>query len=243
MSLAAECLVSVTGIMSPRRVRRADGKEAARVPLEWRREAREWLEQAGERKFRLGPRPDHERTLDSLTRGISTEELADITAELEPEAAADYAAQLSNAREYLRARWPALALDTPAGPRLLEPSRSALGEAYAILAVLDRPARVLDEMRMGTLQPPQVDALAAVFPGLLGMLQALVQEEILRQVANRRSWSMPWPKERIWRALLGLQPELPLSEAVQPPARMANPAPIEIDFRSQASKADRLDAL
>jgi hypothetical protein len=243
VSLAAECLVATTGVLRPRRVTRSDGAEAARLPRQWRTAVREWIEQERPRRFRLDQRPDHESTLENLTRGVSLEELADVHRELEAEMASAYDAQLSNAREYLRALWPALALDTPMGPRALEPSLTELGDAYAALAVVERPERILDELRMGTLQDAQVQALAAVYPGLLQMLQAMIQEEILRQLTRRRGWSMRWWHEQLWRQLLGLPPELPLSEVKQPPARAASPAPIQIEFREQASKAERIAAL
>lgn len=243
MPLATEALVAVTGVLNPRPVTRTDGKEAARLPLEWRREVRDWFDQQRAHKFRQAPQPDHERTLDNLTRGIDLEKLAELHAALEPEAAAEYAAQLSNAREYVRERWPALALDTPTGPVILPPSLTEMGEACDVLAVIENPSRVLSELRYGTLSFSQVDAMAAVYPALTEMLRAMVQEEILRRRSRQRTWEMPWWQEQLWRILLQMPPDVPIAEVKQPPARAASPAPIEIEFRSQASKSERIAAL
>jgi hypothetical protein len=239
MTLAAEALVAVSGIFPERPIGPSDGMAARQLPNEWRAQVKAFFDQARPRKFRLYPRPAHEKTLTRLTTGVDlpmlTRKLAD------PDLVTEYGVTLNNAREYVRARWPSLSMDTFTGPRLLEPGWTAMAEAWAVLAVVDDPSRILVEMLCGTIAGEQVAAVKTAYPALWKMLLAQIDERKNLELGRKKSWTVSWPKERILRILLGLPPDVSIAQAPQAPARAAA-ARINIDFSSAQTRAQRIEA-
>lgn len=242
VSLPAEAILAVTGIFHDETLGPRDGHQAALLPGEWRTSVKAFFEQSKPRKFKLYPRPPHEATLDKLVAGIDKDRDERLTARLASEEVAnDYRLTLSNAIEYVRARWPALRMDTFAKPRLVSPGWATMAEAYAVLAVIDRPGRLVDEMLMGTLLAEQVDAVKAVYPNLFEMLRGMIEERRQLSLARSQSWTIPWRLERVLRILAGLPPDIDISQAPQAPAR-AGRAKVDIDFASSQTRAQRLEA-
>ena len=240
--LAAEALVAVTGIFHDEPLGPKDGERARQLPGEWRSEVKAFFEQTKPRKFRLYPRPAHAATLDKLVAGIQQDRISRLTTRLANQDIANgYLLALSNAIEYVRERWPALKLDTFAGPRLLEPGWATMAEAWEILAVIDRPGRLIDEMLMGTVGAAQVTAVQTVYPALFEMLRGIIEERRQLSLARSQSWSVPWRLERVLRILAGMPPDVAISQAPQPPARAAR-ASFDIDFTSSQTRAQRLEA-
>jgi hypothetical protein len=239
VTLPAEALVAVTGIFPDAPLGPQDGAAARQLPGDWRAEVKTFFGQERPRKFRLYPRPAHEATLERLTRGA---DLAMLTSRLaDPELVTEYGAVLNNAREYVRARWPALKLDTFAGPKLLEPGFTQMAGAWAVLAVVSHPARLLTEILSATVLTEQVEAVKEVYPALFEMLRALIDERRKLELARKASWSCPWGKERVLRIILGLPADVSIAQAPQPPARAAG-ARINIDFASAQTRAQRIEA-
>lgn len=243
MALAAEALLAVTGLWPEPPIARAQGIAAMALPREWGAKVRDFFDLEKPRKWRFYARSDHERTLIRLTKGISEDEHAQLIARLEnAELGQDYMLTLSNAREYLRQRWPSLKLDTPTEPWLLEPGLTTMGDAWAIHAVLDDPGRVIDEMCMGTLATVQVEVFRAVYPGLAEMLRAQLDAEVKRRWAAKKSYQVPWGQQRMMRRYLQMSPDMSLSQVQQPPAKTAAASPkLDIDFKGQATKAQQLE--
>ena len=239
MNLAVEALLATTGIMREEPPGPRDGMAARALPGQWRTEVKAFFDQERPRRFKLYPRPAHEATLDRLTTGVDPQAMAGRLAD--PDVVTEYLAVLNNAREYVRARWPALKMQTFTGPRLLEPGFTAMAEAWAILAVVDDPSRLLVEMRSATLLGAQVDAVKTVYPALFQMLLALVEERKQLELTRVRSWSVPWPKERVLRILYALPPDVSIANAPQAPARAAR-RDIKIDFTSSQTRAERIAA-
>lgn len=238
--IAAEALVAVTGLFPEQPLRVQDGLAARGLVNEWRSLIKAFFDQDKPRKFKLYSRPAHEAMLNRLTEGDDPNKLVGKLAD--PDVATEYLATLSNAREYLRERWPSLKTETFMGPRLLEPGWVSMAEAWAILAVLDHPTRILTEMLSGTLLAEQLEALKAVFPDLFKMLLALIDERKELERAKKQSYSVPWRKERIFRIVYGLPPEVSIDQAPQAPARMGRPAPIKINFAASQTRAQRIAA-
>jgi hypothetical protein len=238
VTLAAEALVAVTGIFPDEPLGPPAGVVARRLPGEWRASVKAFFGQ-GPRKFRLYPRPAHEATLERLTRGA---DLPMLTSRLaDSELVTEYGVVLNNAREYVRERWPSLERDRFTGPQLLEPGFTQMAAAWAILAVVNDPGRLLVEVLSATVLAEQVQAVKDVYPALHGMLVALIDERKKLELARKQSWTVSWGKERVLRIVLGLPPDVSIGQAPQPPARAAG-ARINIDFSSAQTHAQRIEA-
>lgn len=246
VDIAAEALVAATGIF-PEKITQTLVEEAISLPRVWQRRIRAWFGSDANERFTLYPRPDHEETLEKLTAGMQPAAAASLVRGLPPDQAQAYLAQLSNAREHVRAIWPALRLETPTGPELLPPSTMEMGRAWSVLAVIDHPTRLLDEMAMGTITAEQADAVAEVYPALFDVLRGLIDEEINRRRMERKTYKVPYRHQQILRTLLGLPPGVQLTQIAQEPARKiakSAPAsnPIQIDFTTRlGTKAQQLE--
>lgn len=240
MSIAAEALVAASGIFPDEPLGPQDGLAARALEGEWRSQIKTFFERSKPYRFRLYPRPAHEATLDKLTTApdgvMLTSKLTD------PDLAADYLTVLSNAREYVRERWPSLSMETFTGPRLLEPGWTAMAAAWAVLAVVDDPSRLLVEILSATVQTDQVAAVKTVFPNLYQMLLAIIDDRKQIELAKKKSWTVPWAKERVIRILYQLPPDVSISEAPQPPAKSAATTRVRFDFGSSQTRAQRIAA-
>jgi hypothetical protein len=241
VALASEALLAVSGLFPKKITRTVTGTAAEALPREWARDVKAFFDQEKPEKFRKVPRPDHEGTLDRLIAGISAEEQERLTKGLSDEAGLDYLAALNNAREYVQSQWPALYLDTPTGPQLLEPGPTAMMEASTMYATIDDPHRVVVDMLSGALTTAQVNAFKQVYPGLFDVLRSLVRAEIDRRLARRKSYRVPWRQERVLRVFLGLGPDMTLKH-VEPKAPQMSSPDVKIDWaKSTATRTQRID--
>lgn len=235
MSLTAEALVAVTGIFPEAPLGPGDGLAARQLPGEWKEQIRIFFHQERPRKFRLYPRPAHEATLDRL---LAAPDLGRLTSKLaDPELVTEYGVVLNNAREFVRQSWPSLSMDTFTGPRLLEPGWTAMAAVWAVLAVVDKPSRILTEVLSGTVLAEQVQAVKAVYPELWKVLLAVIEERKQAELARKKSWTVAWPKERVLRILLELPPDVSIKQAPQSPARAAS-GKISIDFSTRTQRLE-----
>lgn len=235
MSLTAEALVAVTGIFPEKPLGPLDGLAARQLPAEWKDQIRTFFHQEKARKFRLYPRPAHEATLDKL---LAAPDLAMLTSKLaDPELVTEYGVALNNAREFMRQRWPSLKMETFTGQRLLEPGWTTMAAAWAVLAVVDRPARLLTEVLSATVAGDQVAACKVVYPELWKVLLATIKERKDTELAKKKSWTVSWPKERVLRILLELPPDVSIKHAPQAPARAAS-GKISVDFSTRTQRLE-----
>lgn len=235
MSLTAEALVAVTGIFPEDPLGPADGLAARRLPAEWKEQIRVFFGQEKPRKFRLYPRPAHEATLDKL---LAAPDLGRLTSKLaDPELVTEYGVVLNNAREYMRQRWPSLRMDTFTGPRLLEPGWTAMAAVWAVLAVVDRPSRILTEVLSGTLLGEQVQAVKVLYPELWKVLLGTIKERKDAELTKKKSWTVTWPKERVLRIVLELPPDVSIKQAPQALARAAS-GKISVDFSTRSQRLE-----
>jgi hypothetical protein len=245
MSLAAEALLAVTGIFPDEPISPADARLAVAIPKTWRAEAIEWIDQGKSKRFRLPKAPKHAKIRESLVQGLDSDVVATVTSSVaDASLIFDYQAALSNAREYLRAQWPMIQREVAAGPpKLVEPGRVEQGRAASLLAVVDEPDRVLEEMRMGTLTAAQADAFRACYPSLAEMLHAIIDEELRTRRVRDDDYELHSSKVRVYRHLIGLPQEAPFKFAETPPAQMAKPS-ISVALKPEKlmSKAQELQS-
>lgn len=243
MSLPSEALVAVTGLFPDAPLGPKDGKAAAALPKEWKAAVDEFLDQKRPARFKRPPKADHAKTWEKLAAGIDPDEIATATAALaSDQLTGEYQVTLSNAREYLKARWPVLTLDSIPEPTLLPPGQVEMGRAETLLEALNNPTVILDDMRSNALTYPQADALRSVYPNLFAMLKAQVWEGMQARRAKDPKYAAPWRVQIILRKLIGQPPGVDLGAVKPPPANASKPAPIKVDFSKQQTKAQAIEA-
>jgi hypothetical protein len=237
MSIGAEALVAQIGILPARdeMLTKEDGRDATKLPEMWRAEVRAWLAQSKPKRFTLCRQYHFERTLNALSNPLPT----DLFSQLQDAGKqAECRATLERSRAYALAHWPVRYLDRPTGQQILQPGQIELLGACAILAVLDDPDRMVDELRMETLEETQVEAFKANFPDLHEMLVAIVWEEIDRRALDK-DYFMLWGTELTFRRLIGMPPEMAISDAKRPEPSAGKPT-IKADFSSLKTRAQKL---
>jgi hypothetical protein len=239
--LAAEALLAVTGLFHDQPLGPKDGRLAAALPRDWKAAVDDFLDARKPRRFKAPPHVDWEKTWTTLSAGIDEQQVTTVTAALQDDAVdQDYKLTLSNAWEYVRSRWPVLQLDTITGPRLLSPGRVELGKAETLLATIDDPCRVLDEMRSQTLTYDQAEALQAVYPALYDMLKAILSEALDLRAGRSKAYTVPHGQEMVIRKVWGAKPGVTLSR-IEPPAAKNGTPSVKIDFKHLRTKAQGLE--
>lgn len=145
-----------------------------------------------------------------------------------PSLAAAYRARVLFARQFLQATWRPLTQQTLVGPVLLEPSLSETQRCSAVYGLVDDPARLFSEMGATTLEPAQCDAFRTVYPELFAMVVALVDAELIKRRAAKKSYQVPYRQERVLRLLYGLADDTAvaaLPEREPPPPQVKVPPP------------------
>jgi hypothetical protein len=236
VDLAAEALVAVAGLW-PEPLTREDGAAARRLPKDWNAKLRDFVSADTFTRFRMPPRPDSEDTYLALTPKPDPALAAGLAS---PQMATEYIETLGRARAHVRSIWPVVIRDTPTGPEWLEPSTTAMGAAWAVLDVVNRPERVLDQMLSGWLDPDEAAAFRTVFPRLF----AMVHQVLMQHLQARRGRPISWARELVVRTLLGLGPSGQVTVS-QPPASAppgAGAPKILIDFKALRTRGQRLDS-
>lgn len=246
LSISAEALVAVTGVMPDQPLTAQTARAARELPKRWAQLVGAFFSEETWRPFKMPDAPDYEATYDALAEGLGAEERTRLLPQVRDELLADaYVAQLEQARAYLFERWPINQLDTATGPKNLPPSTMQQGQATALWSVVNDPTQVLEEMLMGTLLEEQAAAVRDVYPGLFSRLRTLIDVEIKERQARSEKYTVPWERERVLRCLLGLPQETPIVEAPKGGGgggdAPAQPAPeIDIDFaRERPRVVDR----
>lgn len=243
MSLASEALCAASGIFPTDPLGPAEGREAKALAKTWKAASEAFLDSTKPARFKAPAHVDWAKTWEKLSAGIDAAQIATVTASLvDDELATDYQVTLSNAREYLRTRWPVLQMDALPTPVLLPPGNVERGKAESLLAVLNDPARVLDEMASRALTQDQADGFREVFPALADMLRAMLWEGIQARAASSKAYRVPRALEGVLRKLAGLPPGAPMDRMEQPPANASKPQPVAVQFKSLRSRAQALEA-
>lgn len=240
--LAAQALVGVTGLFQDEPVTAVQGKAAAAVPKAWRAQVKEFLDQPRPKKFRAPKIVDHAEVAEDLSHGIDTERGNRLTSTIVGPGVGDlYLLALESAREYVRLRWPSLSRDTPAGLRLITPGKVEQGRAAAMLAVVEDPGVVLQELLSGTLTAEQAQTFRGVYPALFEMLRAMLDEELTERSLRDRDYEVGWARERLIRILFGLPPTMAISQVKPAPKAAAAPTiKIDIDPTREKTPAQRM---
>ena len=242
--LAAEALVVTVGLF-PDALTPADAREARDLPKSWYDRMCEFMRSDRPGRFRMMAQPDAEKLSRRLLEPVDVEELA---GGLEDAALVSaFASKLEEVRRYVAQLFPVLHVEHLTGVDYVEPSLSASGAAYSVMALCGKRDHLCDEIAAGTLTADQAEAFKALFPGLFGMVQEFLRYE--RAKMMRAKDRAAFHVEVTLRTLLGLPPDARAmtSPADEPPASNLAPAPsmpsLDIDFASgYSTRAQQVDA-
>lgn len=240
LSLSAEALLAVTGVMREKPLTEKDAARARELPSEFAKKVTAFLDETEWRTFKMPAPGDYEATHEALMSGSDPDDGAELIAQIrDMELGRAYLAQLGAARQYLSERWPIDQIDTATGPRLLPPATMHQGQAWALFSVVTAPGRILDEMLMGTLQEEQAESVKDIYPGLYDRIRGLIDAEIMERKARSEAYTVAWDRERVLRIFLGLPQEVPITDGPdgkQPEAPADAGADIAIDFSRERSR-------
>lgn len=222
VQLAAELLLAVSGPFPTGPLSPADADAAQALAKEWATRVKAWLAPDAKRVkpgrtvqvnyLATWNRLNQRHADDQVILGIDSTEIAQA-----------YLGKLRGAREYLRAQWRPLALDTVAGRKILVPGLSETQRASAVYAAVAGRTTVLDGLISGGLEAQQAEAFRACFPMVFEMARALAREAIFKQVTRRKGYEVPYHAEQSLRVLLGLPMGQPIQALNQPPKAPAAP--------------------
>jgi hypothetical protein len=105
---------------------------------------------------------------------------------IDPALAVQYQADLLRARDTLSGGYPLETLGSVMGPEEFAPAWDKAQRWLAVVAVVEDPDRILDEIESGALEPAQVSGFRTVYPSLWTELYAF----LMRELASMRAESM-----------------------------------------------------
>ncbi len=236
LALTAEVLAAGVGVLSNDPIKTGDLVVASRLPGKWRKGVDAFMKGQPCDPGREGglAKLDMEKSLEQLTEPV--------------ESAAEIVVNVGNsdlgqavldvvvaARQYLAAQWPTVVVSQAWGPELMDVSPTEKRRAAALLAVVDAPGAVLDEMRAHTLEPAQAEAFRVCYPQLFQMLADLIWEELSACTAKK---PLPWRQEQVLRVLWNVPPQ----QQIQTPRGTGGGSPGSAPIRSKElqTKAQRL---
>jgi hypothetical protein len=211
MSLGSDLLLAVSGVFPTEAITVEDARAAEGALITWANRLRRWVGQDDQEPFTLPKDRDPDKTLEKLARVMTSAETAVITADLtDVDLEADYLTSLLAARRYLVDAWPSAVIETAAGQRPLPLSQDELDEILSLVAVVDDPDRVIDEVEMLTLTPSQAEAFRLNYPALSATLLGVLRVALTDRGARNKEWEPPPEREDVIRTLAGLSPEAPI---------------------------------
>jgi hypothetical protein len=214
VSVESESLLAVTGCISPKI--NESLSRMAELPDRLQGRIDRWLRSRGPaRPWTPPPYHDPAKLRDRLIH--TPDELRGHDG-LDEVLAAEWVQEVKDARKSLVDRWPGIPLR--GGLTALEPplAHDAAWDWLALVAVVDEPLRLLDELEAGALLPAQLEVFQEVYPELT----RVVTEAVFRVVVDlaARGTDLPETKERMLRLVLGTPEDQPI---VLPPTEEPPP--------------------
>lgn len=232
-ALDGEALAAVSGLFPKGPITREQGAEAEALLSKVGEAAKKFSKFGEFGAFKMRKRPDFEEVwtkLQPLTEAeteIATAGLAD------PDLIDAWGNAVNAARATARAVWPVQIRDTPTGPDWVDPGRLEGGRAADVLAALNDPLSMLDDLQRGSLTPPQVEAVEAAYPELMNRIREIYSNELKQRDGKR----CPWAHEVQLRVLFGAPAKLVNFGAGDTSAKETKGgSEIQIDFEQLRTK-------
>lgn len=210
MSLAAECLASVTGLWPGKNAPSAHDRLAAQGLLDrWRSKLTKWLRHPEDvAPFEWEDPPDPADLREKILRPIDSEEEERLIAlSGEVDLGREYVAVLQAGRDFLNNRWPKIPVPDTSGD-LFPISDEDLADVWNLTRMIDDSGALLDEIAAYSVTVMMIDAWKAVFPEL--------SQEVVKILAGDGKTSygllvehhadggkLTWQQEDVLRMLVG----------------------------------------
>jgi len=225
MSLAAESLLSLTGIF-PTSVSDREQVASISVPETLAKRAAKLLTaEPAEMAYREPG--DLDKSFATLSAPLAQEQIEALQTSVGEEQWPEYFAALSRARDYLVQAWPKFQVNGPAGVEMLPLSYDDEEEIASLIAILDDPMSLLDELASRTLTVSQADAWRTVYPEMHAALSDALTGAIVEKRMRDGEWTLEGDLESVINILNGDPPEpappKPLSSQKPSPDFSANP--------------------
>jgi hypothetical protein len=220
--ISPEALLGVTGIGEilsdePRKITAGDKSAAEMMPREVRRSASRFVDEADE----LRPVPkakafDYGKMLKQLTEAVVMDQanqptvkpqlLEDIAACFKPEdhdLASGYMANVQRVLLYLQPLLPLYVETTMAKAYNYDPSDTEIARFRRAYDVANDPMVICRDMELGILMADQMTHLEACCPRFTMFLKAQLGAAMADALARKKSWKLPWRKERVVQVVYG----------------------------------------
>lgn len=168
--VTAENLTAMTGIFPSRVPSDLEMRGAANYEERIRRRLARFLEAKDVEPLKWRQPPSQESLWKKLSEPLDKDLLEELNewaldAELDVAEAVKWPIQIKAARDYVLGKWPVFR-DNSLGLRTFELATDELGDVWHICSTLNDPESMFDDMASLVLLPAQVEAFAAVYPGL-----------------------------------------------------------------------------
>jgi hypothetical protein len=212
VAIEAELTVAVTGVLKPTAVD-GDTSAAASTLLDtFDRRLRKWVRGTEGKPFEPVKFRDLQQTRKLVQKPLPESVLQDLLKPLlvvDPAAAMDYQAVLLRARSFLDTSYPLETIDSVLGPEEMLPAPDKASRWLSVVAVIDDPERMIDEVEMGGPDPSQVAAFKACYPELHQALLSIVMSELASmlaqsmrsQASGKPALTLPYDREATVRLL------------------------------------------
>lgn len=216
MSLESESLLAVTGCIKPRINESLD--RMGEVPDRLRVRIDRWLRGTTVKPWTPPPYHDPQKLRD---RFVHTPDELEGHDGLDEMLAAEWVTEVKDARASLLTRWPGVPMR--GGLTTTEPplAHDAASDWLALVAVVEDPFRLLDELESGAMLPAQLEVFREVYPELSQVVIEATFNAVVDLAA--KGTTLPESKERGLRMLLGTPDDEPI--AVQRPEEAPPPKP------------------
>jgi len=240
--LSTEALVAVTGIFPDEPVKPSDAYQATLLPGEWRSSIKEFFDRTKPLKFKKTRLPmSYQKTGELLVNPDDDPRWLQSNFQ-DQDVGNAYVLTISNAREYLRERWPRLSIEAFPLPIMVDPGKTFIAEMGTLYTTINNPSTVVKEMLSHSLQPDQVSAFVAVYPALYDLLLSLIEERKKLELSKVKSWRASWGQERILRHLYQLPIGKSISEAPRANAQTASVSQAKINLTSDSTKSEHIES-
>lgn len=176
-TLAAECLLAVTGLFPDHAPSDTQKRLAQKFPRRLANRVEAFLESEKPEKYKAPALPDQKQFHAKILEKVDPAELEGGFAPDEAELAVHYALLLQQARDKVAAAWPTYP-DTSLGLHNFDLAPDEILDVVQLFRTLDDVESVFDDMDANVLLPDQVTAIAQTFPDLYETLQNSIMEAL-----------------------------------------------------------------
>ncbi len=214
MSLIAEILTGISGVIDPDPIRPEDLRGIGGLAAGWRRRLQLWMfggpkHEAGLIPWVPATTPGWLRCWDALSDDLDLTPVVQALADAgQDELAIEVMALMKQARASLMAVFPQIEIEEVGGNIRVPPSDDEAWDWVACCSVLDSTERFIQELEMGTIEDRQVEMFSATYPETFQLLHETIST--MAQEAKANGISIPWQcQDVILRAALLAEPQQP----------------------------------